>query len=182
MIEEALFAICATGHTTLYRNARRGITLKALGALSNAMFSPIQAAVVNNHTELLQAIHEDFPDIVPLLTDPGTTGGTMLNHAVIEDNREMVQLLLDIGVDPLYSDGVRPAVEDAIAFGHLAIFRMFTQRGFDPVTYKNAKQQTLLHIAAQADSREAAELLVSSGIDINALEVGAQSALLTALE
>jgi hypothetical protein len=98
------------------------------------------------------------------------TGEKKLRLAANLNEVELIQRLLDQGVDPKSHDSrQRTALHFAACKGHTNIARLLLERGADP-NQRDVVGNTPLHLAACTNHTEIVTLLLRAGTDINAID------------
>ena len=128
------------------------------------------AALAGRHLELAQILHRNGSSVNPW----GQWGWTLLGSAANRGDLEMVQVLLDYGVDV---DGFNP--QDALRCTPLhnaswgndpRSVRLLLERGANPNVWSTSGS-TPLHLASEAGKIEIARLLVEHGANLEAENV-----------
>jgi ankyrin repeat protein/tetratricopeptide (TPR) repeat protein len=166
-----LFAPVGTGNTNLTRLLLdHGANLNAKAASG---ITPVHWAVLANARDTLKLLLAHKPELN--VRDSGSN--TPLQYAVDAGRTDLVDLLLNAGADPNLpgwtSGGDQPWFPLFRALALLGddvrqpIVKALLQHGAD-LNAKTANGWTTLHLAAQWNKNDAAELLVASKADVNA--------------
>ena len=102
----------------------------------------------------------------------GAAWGQRLGEiAILSENPQMVQLLVDAGYDPMWSNDAADSLQLAVTKGNTEITRILLDSGTNP-DICNYKGSTPLMLAAALGQVEIMEALLSAGAAPNARNVG----------
>lgn len=90
--------------------------------------------------------------------------------AVSTNNTETVKNLLESGVSPNTTDGLRSALHLAASKGYAEIVELLLKYGADP-NKQDIVQNTALHLAACTSNLQIITLLINGGADITSLDI-----------
>ncbi len=125
-------------------------------------------------TPLVWAMFTRKGVVARLLLDHGANpnvdgpGWTPLVSAIKMGDTELAEAMLAAGADVNAGKQLKPLAA-AAEEGNVAIARRLLEHSVDPDGRVDDEGRTALHVAAEAGSRAVAELLITSGADVNAL-------------
>ena len=139
-----------------------------VNAIGGHFRTPAVAALAGRHFEIAKVLHRNKSSLEP----HGCCSVTPLHSAAFYGNLEMIQVLLDYGVDvhAKRSGGGTPLHEavDGIHHCDARIVRLLIAHGADP-NKRNEYGTTPLHLAAAAEGMvEIVRLLIEHGADVEA--------------
>jgi ankyrin repeat protein/L-ascorbate metabolism protein UlaG (beta-lactamase superfamily) len=143
-----------------------------LNALNGSGYCPLHfAAMVGN------------PAIIRLLVAAGAnidqndnTGLSPLMIAAYNEKLETVATLLELGADPNHAPSIygHSPLSTAIWSGNLEVVNLLIEHGAD-LQYRNSEGETALHLAAAKGSIPIAQMLLTRGLDVNAIDNGGRN-------
>ena len=128
---------------------------------------PLSKAVLVNDPYLIELMIEHGAD--PLLRDAeeGGFGRSLLHYATKADNVELVERLLELGVEVDIVDmHDQTPLDVAATFGESASMKVLLEHGADPMRQDDAGSVPLL-LSAAYGHLEATRLLIEHGADVN---------------
>ena len=131
--------------------------------------NPIETVVVYGHLKTLLYLASKGIFLNKQIREKGNI--TLMEVAIAEGKVEMVEFLLDDGIDvTLRKERERMSpLEQAVVLGKLDLVKLFSSKSVN-MSKKDAKGHSLLHLAAQA-SIGMVELLLDAGFDVDAQEI-----------
>lgn len=141
--------------------------------------SPLLAAVINGNTRKVDSLIENGEDIHQL----DYNGYSALDWAVMDDNIEMVQLLLDLKADPNFESdyGMTPFMT-ASEKGTASMIKMLHDAGGDPNYQEMNSGYTALTYAVFSGEIETVKLLIHLGADTQMEDYSGMTARMHALQ
>jgi Zn-dependent protease with chaperone function len=140
---------------------------------------PLLEAVISGNTKKVNSLIENGEDIHQ--TD--YNGYTALDWAVMDDNIQMVQLLLDLKTDPNFESdyGMTPFMT-ASEKGSASMIKMLHDAGGDPNYQEMSAGYTALTYAVFSGEIETVRLLIELGADIQLKDYSGMTARMHALQ
>ncbi|MBT2683432.1 ankyrin repeat domain-containing protein [Bacillus sp. ISL-37] len=136
-------------------------------------------AVISGNTKKVSSLIENGEDIHQI----DYNGYTALDWAVMDDNIQMVQLLLQLKADPNFESdyGMTPFMT-ASEKGTASIIKMLHEAGGDPNYQEMSSGYTALTYAVFSGEIETVELLIELGADIQLKDYSGMTARMHALQ
>lgn len=128
---------------------------------------PLAETVLKNDPYLMELMIEHGAD--PTLGDDPAmgTGRSLLHYAAKMDNAELVQRLINLGVEPDVTDvNDQTPLDVAATYGETEAMRVLLENGADPMRVDKGGSVPIL-LAAGYGNLEAARLLIQNGADLN---------------
>lgn len=141
--------------------------------------SPLIDAVISGNTKKVDSLIETGEDIHQI----DYNGYTALDWAVMDDNVQMVQLLLDLKADPNFESdyGMTPFMT-ASEKGTASMIKMLHDAGGDPNYQEMSAGYTALTYAVFSGEIETVKLLIELGADIQLKDYSGMTARMHALQ
>ena len=137
-----------------------------VNAIGGYYLTPAVAALAGRHFQLAQVLHRNGSSVEPR----GTLGNTPLHSAAFYGDLEMVQVLLEYGVDVNAQSSSHLTPLSFASWGHHdepRVVRLLLERGADPNTW-NEGGFTLLHRALDHRRIKIARVLIEHGASVEA--------------
>ena len=137
-----------------------------VNAIGGYHLTPAVAALAGRHFELAQVLHRNGSSVDP----PGERGKSLLHCAAYKEDLEMIQVLLDYGLnvntpDKLGSTPLNFALEYRSTVIDPRVVRLLLDHGADP-NVLGWQGKTQLHRASQSGRIEIIRLLVEHGASV----------------
>lgn len=162
--------------TALNRAAQEGYLEVAKMLLNAGAYVDVRN--LNDFTPLQLAVTQGNQDMVELLLQNGARplrrrlGADLLGLAMVANQKEMVEFLIDKGIRRRYSP-----VHIAAFFGDLDKVKSYLAEGGDIDAQDTSGQYTMLMCAMFGGQTEVMEFLISKGVDLNLQEAVGHTAL-----
>lgn len=133
----------------------------------------------NDHHNLIKKINDYIAKGGDILSTD-FYDGTIMHHAAINDDPEIVRALLEIGISPeiLDEDGNTPIMVATIS---PESFKILLEYGAS-IHKRNNRGETGLHIAAYEGDVDLVKYLLNAGLDVNAIDNDGNTAMHKACE
>jgi ankyrin repeat protein len=144
-----------------------------------ACLTPLHAALMKRHEEVVAALLERGADVNAFAAVPGSYWPTPLHVAARWGTRDDVQLLLEHGAD-LNGGEVTPDTMDSgvvslvVSAGNVGLLELLLEHGLD---LRHERHREALHRAAERGHPELVRLLVENGADPCAIDADGQTPL-----